>query len=369
MRVLTVDLNGLELSMRGPKGRERIKINNGYPETELSKEIFSQLGLMHLIAPYLPQKVYTNFPLSSQITDLINAMYKYDDCKPPVFKTPSTIQDKHFCDLSTNPGKASVAYSAGKDSLWNMWWAQEKYGSDNVATVHINGLNINVASFEREYSKRQEKELGFKHFHIIDLTNSSKNTGYNTMRSRDMFLAGLIIPSALEFGASKIITEGFAEAKPTEPFSGLEENMKYFNRIIRDLGIAVQVAWRNKKEMDVIKDLLENTPDWLPHVYNCFSAPCYRPPIRRSWEKKTPTFKLYDSQCGSCVKCRITNLARILYDPQMKNVKIEDIKTYLENTVKWVRERRVELADMLEGSFIRDLKLALKKYGLALTVE
>lgn len=364
MRVLKVSFNpsGLKLSMQGPKGRERLEITGGYPDTPLSRGVFSQLGLMHLIAPYLPRKVQADFSLTKEIKDLIGAMYKSESQSPPKFQTPKDSSD--FSGPKTNSNKVTVAYSAGKDSMWNMWWTQEEYEHDNVLGVHINGLNRNNACREREYTERQIRECRFKNFQIIDLTNSSRNTGYGTMRSRDMFLAGLIVPAALEFGASKIITEGFAEEKTTEPFSGQAKNMRYFNKVLHKLGIPVQVAWRDKKEMEIIKDLLENKPDWLPHVYNCFSAPCYQPFLKRSWEKRTPTFPLYDSQCGSCVKCRITNLARILYDPKMENVKREDIQAYLENTAKWIQGRKVELADMIEGSFLRDFKIAAKKYGV-----
>ena len=184
------------------------------------------------------------------------------------------------------------------------------------------------------------------------------------MRSRDMFLAGVITSPALEFGASQIITEGFAEEKETDPFSGQAKYMRYFNRILSSLGIPVQVTWRDKEEMDIVKDLLDNCPDWLPHVYNCFAAPCYTPNLRRAWAKRAPTFPLYDSQCGSCVKCRITNVARVLYDPTMETVKEKDIKIFLENTGKWIRTNRIRLAELIEGSFLRDFKAACKKFDV-----
>ena len=370
MRVLRVGFNcsELELSMKGPKGKERLQIRGGYPDTPLSQQLFSQLGLMHLVAPYLPPRISTDFRVLPEIKKLIGAMYRSEDHKPPTIQMPNDEVEFMSSIPQTESNRAVVAYSAGKDSMWNMWWAQEKYGPENVMAVHISGLNRNNGSNERDYSLWQKEELGFKNFQIIDLLNSSQNTGYEIMRSRDMFLSGIMIPQTLEFGASKIITEGFAEEKPTEPFSGQSKNMRYFNTILHELGIPVRVSWRDKKEMGIIKDLLVNRPDWLSYVHNCFSAACFKVNTRRSWERNAPTFPLYKSQCGSCPKCRITNLARVLYDSTMNSVRVKDIEIFLKTTVKWVRDRRIKLADLLEGSFVRDLKKALRKYGLDLEI-
>lgn len=363
MKQLFVTLNGLQLTLDGPSGREKLGINGDYPNAPLSQSIFSQLGLMHLVAPYLPDMVSANFPVSKPMKKLIGAMYKSENRKPPTLKTPEN--DMRFSSPKTDANKVAVAYSAGKDSLWNMWWAQEKFGTENVLAVHINGLNRANAPRERMYSERQRAKLGFDNFKVINLHNGSRSRGYGVMRSRDMFLVGITIPHALEFGASKIIIEGFAETQPTEPFSGQASNMRFFSQIIQELGIPVSVAWRNRQEMDVMRDLLEHRPEWVPHVCNCFSAPCYQPGIRRYWQRSAPTFSLYDSQCGSCVKCRITNLGRILYDPNIKAVKTEDVQTFLKNTANWMRINRERLADMIEGSFTRDFRRACKQHNLS----
>ncbi len=256
-----------------------------------------------------------------------------------------------------------VAYSAGKDSMWNMWWALREYGPENVMAFHISGLNRNNASHEREFCLRQQKEFGFKNFKIVSLLNSSRNTGYRTMLSRDIFLSGVAIPVALEFGAQKIITEGFAETGSAEPFSGQPGNIGFFNKILHQLGIWVQVSWRNRLEMDTVKDLFESKPEWMPHVCNCFASPHHFPSRRAYWVAKAPSFKLYDSQCGSCVKCRIVNLGRILYDTNLKVLE-KDIVWFLQNTDNWARTNRIKLRDMIGGSFSRDFKIACVKYGV-----
>jgi len=371
MERASVTYHDYEVEIFGSKRRERLKISGDYPKSQLAESVFSQLGLMHLVAPYLPEQIRTNFWVSDPMRRLIGAMYRSEKRGMPCFifnidadNDTGNSQPGLRTHSRTHSGRAVVAYSAGKDSMWNMWWAQEKYGRDNVMAIHIGGLNRSNGSKEREYAARQARELGFKNFRTIDLLNSSQNTGYQIMRSRDMFLVGVIIPIALEFGASKIITEGFSETGPDEPFTGQEKSTIYFNKILREMGIPVRVVWRNRNEMDVLKDLFTNHPDWLPHVCNCFSVPCYQPNLRRSWKRRAPTFKLYDSQCGSCVKCRITNLGRIFYDPKTRNVSVEDICVYLRNTAEWIRVNGERLKDVIGGSFMRDFRGASKKYGL-----
>jgi len=319
---------------------------------------------MHLIAPYFPKEIKTNFDVNKKVQSLIGAMYESERHNQPCFRAEGNIfnLDIPFKNLSSNAERVAVAYSAGKDSMWNLWWAQEKYGAENVLVVHVSGLNKGVGSREAEYVRKQQQEFGFPYLKIINLLNDSKNSGHKVMRSRDIFLAGIIIPSALEFGASKIITEGFEDVDETELFSGKEENMACFNKILDEIGIPVQVAWRNQGEMECVKDLFLHRPGWMPHVSNCFAPPCYLVSLRRNWQKKFPGFPLYDSQCGFCIKCRIINLGRILWDSAIRDVKTEDVIAYLKDTAGWINANRARLIDMIEGSFLNTFKKACEKY-------
>ncbi len=364
MKNLEVNYRGnFELSMQGPEGQERIKVKSKYPDTGLSRFLFTNLGLMHMIAPYLPHKISPNFWIASQMKDLIAAMYKSENLNPPLVHA---LDGLGFPFLNADSKKVAVAYSAGKDSMWNLWWAREKYGPENVLAVHIRGLNRGQTSEEFEYAKKQQKKIGFE-LETIELLNGSRNSGFEVMRSRDMFLAGIIIPVAIEWGASKVIIEGFAEADPREMFTGQEKNMKYFNEILASLGIPVQVDWRSdRKEMDAVKDLLVHQPDWLSHVCNCFSNPAYKIFLRKSWVNRTPRLAriFYDSQCGSCVKCRIINIVRILYDSKMGRIPKQEIHTYLKNTAQWIKKKYPTHADMIEGSFLDYFNQAVEKYNL-----
>lgn len=356
------------LSMKGPKRLETLSIEKNYPWDGFSQNLFASLGTMHLVAPYLPKVITVNFNVPEPLAALINAMYRFEGRgKPPVLiSTESSAKLAPTLPLfSKGSKKVAIAYSAGKDSMWNLWRAAKKYGIDNVLAVHVRNLNKNNGSDELKYTLRQQKIFGFKNLEIIELKNGSLNTGFQTMRSRDMFLMGLTIPVALKFGATQILTEGFYGAQADEPFfTGAEENMRYFNEVLTNLGIPIKVAWKNRNEMHVIKDLFENCPNWMPHLCNCFTIPVYKGTQRKLWQKRTPTFPLYDSQCGVCVKCKIVNLARILYDPEAKKISPKDILAFLRLTDNWVRDKRVKRSDMIEGAFMDDFKRACSLYGI-----
>ncbi|MDP3947120.1 MAG: hypothetical protein Q8Q41_00295 [bacterium] len=361
---MKVTYEGLALTLHAPGGRERLALTGGYPTSLFGRFLFAQLGLMHLAAAHLPPVLEPDFWVAPEIARLIGAMYRWDGKRPPKIRSGNDFFKMEYVLPKTDPKKVAVSYSGGKDSIWNLWHTSRDRGMENVLLVHVHGLNCANASRELAYTRRQQQAYGVPHLRVIDLVNSSGLKGYRVMRSRDIFMAALAIPPALEFGASKVYIEGFAETSDTEPFSGQERNMRFFNHTLHALGVPVRVAWKNRTEMGVMEDLLLHKPEWLPHVVNCFSAPLYQPGIRRSWARNAPSFPLYDSQCGSCVKCRITNLGRLLHDKELRcTTRPEDIRYFLANTVAWTRRKGLTHEDMIGGSFTRDLRRAKKLFA------
>lgn len=362
---MRVTSEGLALTLHAPGGRERLVVTGGYPNTLFARFIFSQFGLMHLAAAHLPSVLDVDFWIAPEVARLIGAMYRSEDKRPPKIRSGDDFFKMEYILPKTDPKKAGVLYSGGKDSIWNLWHTSRDRGMENVLLAHVHGLNTSNSSHELAYTLRQQKAYGVPHLRVLDLVNSSGLRGYQVMRSRDIFMAALAIPPALEFGASKVYIEGFAETRSTEPFSGQARNMRLFNHTLRELGIPVQVAWKNRTEMGVMEDLLRHKPEWLPHVVNCFSALLYKPGLRRSWARNAPTFPLYDSQCGSCVKCRITNLGRVLHDEELRRrTQPEDIRYFLTNTIAWMRGKGITHADMIGGSFTREFKRACREFSV-----
>jgi len=360
----------LELTMQRETGRkERIGIRSEYPQTEATIGVFRSLALMYLVSPYLPEKITTDFFVPQVFRELIEDMYLCESKEKPLF----LLTDPRFAkkpepyykfDGEVGDGKSVVTFSGGKDSLWNLDWLVREQGLSNVLGVHFERINQGVSSEELKATLRQHEQIGFP-LEVIDLLNSSKNSGKNIMRARDMFLVGLSIPYAYEFEASKIILEGGFykdDLVKNEPFTCYESAWNVFNRTLSSLGIPVEASWRDSDGMSTVKDLITNRPEWLPLVYNCFAPEVYKPERRRKWQKVAPTFPLFDSQCGSCVKCRELNIARIAFDPSIEKAKTEDIREYIRDTKRWAKKHELDMVDFLAGAFLEQLNKMASKY-------
>lgn len=349
---------------------ERMGIRNEYPNTELSRTLFQSLGLMYLISPYLPGEITTDFYVPHPFQNLIKAMYEKEGSDGPKFKLTdpklAKTRDPFFKYGKLEDDRVSLTYSGGKDSMWNLDWLSREYSMKNVLVVHFGQMNHVASSQELHATLKQQKEIGFP-LGIVDLLNSSKNGGKNIMRARDMFIVGVTVPLALDFQASKVFLEGGFNPLGTpkgEPFTTYEEAWQFFNKIFSSLGIPVEASWRDSDGMNTVRELITNRPDWVSLIYNCFSPECYKPQRVGKWNRIAPTFPLIDGQCGSCVKCRELNIARIKYDPQVLKAKPEDIKAYIKDTIRWSKEHKDDLADIIGGTFTTQLAELAEKYGV-----
>ena len=360
----------LELVMYRDCGhRERLGIRNEYPETEATIGVFRSLALMYLVSPYLPEKITTDFFVPEVFRNLIREMYQCEGHEEPSFLlTDFTLAKQKeprftFEDMAEER-KTVLTYSGGKDTLWNLDWLARERGLENILGVHIKRINKGVSTEELKASQRQHEQIGFP-LEVVDLLNSSNNTGKKIMRARDMFIVGLAIPYAQKFGASQIFLEGGFykdDSVKNEPFTCYESAWKIFNDTLKTLGIPVEAAWHDSDGMNAVKELAENRPNWLPLIHNCFSPEVYKPERRRKWNKVAPTFPLFESQCGSCVKCRELNIARIAFDPSIKTANPEDIRTYIKDTIRWTKEHRLDMEDFLAGAFSEQLSTLALKY-------
>lgn len=364
--------NKFELTMCREQGhKERIGIRSEYPETEATAGVFRSLSLMYLVSPYLPEKITTDFFVPEVFRNLIDEMYNCEGHENPEFCLTDSLLAKqgepiYANDAEFNDNKSVLTYSGGKDSMWNLDWLVREKGLENVLGIHFKRINPGVSLEELKATQKQQEIIGFP-LEVIDLLNSSKNTGKNIMRARDMFIVGLSIPYAQKFGASHIILEGgfFKDNLiKNEPFTCYESAWKIFNNTLMSLGIPVEAAWRDSDGMSAVKDLSENRPDWLPLIHNCFSPEIYKPERRNKWSKVAPSFPLFESQCGSCVKCRELNIARIAFDPTIKEARYEDIRTYIKDTMRWANEHRQDMVDFLAGAFSEQLSSLAVKYDL-----
>ncbi len=357
---LDPDRLALALTRRGQKKSERLRIEGDYPQTPMTRWLFSQIGLMHLIAPHFPSRIRTDFPVFPQTRALIAAMYRFENKKkkPPEFSSPYDGA-LPFLPFTMDAGRMLVEYSGGKDSMWHQARAIDRVGEENVLAVHISGLGQGVASGERKAAIAQAKRFAFSHFRIVELKRSSKEKGAAVLRSAKIFDATLVLPLAVQFGATRIITE---EPGGGPYFTGNYESMEHFNGFLEDSGIPVRVGWWKRPKGGVVKALINLRPGWLPEVHNCFRRQNWKWSTRRSWLKRTPTFLPFRHACGSCFKCRLTRLGWLLYGPHRANNK--DAVYFIRDSEKWARDRQDDAGDLIGGSFTLYLERCRQRYGL-----
>ena len=116
--------------------------------------------------------------------------------------------------------------------------------------------------------------------------------------------------------------------------------------------------------MAVFRDLFTHVPRWMPHTCSCYTPPARKARPRRRWARVAPTFPLYPSQCGSCVKCRVTNVARVLYDGATRSGDPAGLRAFLEDTDRWM-DRTDTPPHLFPEGFRDELQAALDQHLVA----
>jgi len=132
---------GREIISESVKGCERLAILGKYPDTSLERFAFSQFGPMHLVAAKLPRVIRADFFVALPMRQLIARMYASERRRAPHFDVRGSRPVDFGVMYPPSSGKIAIAYSGGKDSIWNLWRAEKKYGPANTLAAHIHGLN------------------------------------------------------------------------------------------------------------------------------------------------------------------------------------------------------------------------------------
>lgn len=335
---------------------EKLRVGGDYPKTALAEHLFHSFGLLQIVAPLLPSVIKTDFPVLEIAKSLTEAMYLCEGRQAPDWHVPG-FEQQTGQGVAAPGSKAVVTYSGGKDSMWNLMHTRDE-GYEPLA-VHIRGLNQSVARSEHKDVLKQQALMQFP-LAVVDLENSSLQKGRLIVRSRDVFLTALAVPLALEYGADKIYLEGaVAPDTPGTQFCLRASTWETYNELLKQAGLPVQMVGTDRGEIDSIRDLLEQHPDWMPLVSNCFTMTGLRESVAGKFleaapssRNRQPKFPLYDSQCARCLKCRTVNLTRVLYDPIMQNPELRpDIAFFLQDTTKWLKGKRREIADIMDPGF------------------
>ncbi len=341
--------------------------NKDYLYDEKSEFLFSQFGTMHMVSGLLPEKItLVNYKLEKRVGDFIKRMYKTSGKPfPKIISRRGDIPGISYLKQEVLPlddKGVIVPFSSGKDSVYHFLNALKNKQSPHL--VHIRNLNISCCSEEKKYA---EKYAAWKKVRLdmVHLKNGTPRNGFETMKSRDMFLVALMIPYAFQYGARNIAIEGFGDETDFDLFSGQEKYMREFNQLLYALGFLIDIVWDDKKEWEILEIMIREYPLDLAHTNSCFSYPLLKDRMQKKifWSKY-PRFPFYEAQCGGCFKCFIINLARIAFDKKLRCSK-KVLGRYVLRAEKWLTEKiRKKGSHYEDPTFLFVLRLAKEKVGL-----
>ncbi|MEO0334762.1 MAG: hypothetical protein AAF202_00090 [Pseudomonadota bacterium] len=353
--------------------------------SSLFEVLFKGFGLMYMIAPSLPVEVQTNFSVRQEVQSFILDMYQHEQHTIRNYASPRfalTREQDNWPTAgswSTSGQRAVVLHSGGKDSAEAIFAAAERVGAGDihkgieaVTTIHFDGLNHPNSAGEARAAREQARVMGLENAHFLPVTNSSGNTGHGIIRARDFFLLAMATSFAVDEGADRIWTEG--EQENDSPFfGGTEKAFEKFNRTLTALNVPVMATWTNMaSEVDVVSSLLKYQRDTgisvLPQVFSCFSPEIYARQYRRNWTERTrilgeKMLAVTQGNCGSCVKCRLTNLVYLIEDllpeltlsaqadEDLAATLKTDLEYVLQNLVNWQVRSKGKYSDFLDSRF------------------
>lgn len=338
--------------------------NFGHDTPEAAQDLLRTVMVAHLIAPYFPKVIETNFDIT--YGNFLAELYHHYGYKPPriqmgsdqiipAYPKPTDADFAHIPNAS--------AHSGGLDSVYRLVRFLER--GEAVLVVHLRNLNAKGNYAEANASQRQCEAWGLS-YNQVRLKNSSGNYGFDTMRTRDLLLSLLVAVSAKPHGVRRVVIEGGMGSDPKEAhFSEYAPAWEMFNSLLKGLGLDIEVEGVDPGDIETIEEIIrlekELGLDILPLVQNCFSAPFQVHSNRRKWERLTPVIAKNspDHWCGSCLKCRRMTLGRIYYaDPRLKYLSQGEIDSFVADTFDWMR-KYPHNRDLLSGSFVAHLN-ALK---------
>ena len=330
----------------------------GVPEEGMG--LMRTVMVAHLIAPFFPKIVETNFGVTEKV--FIDELYKYYGYRPPIFKMSEEIRIEKQKEEGEDLQKVEYAsaHSGGLDSAYRLALMQEK--KKPVVAVHLRNLNRKGNHEEFVASKKQCEEWKIP-YELVRLRNNSKNDGFDTMRTRDFLLAIVSAVTVYPYGVSKVLVEGDMVEDPTKShFSENAGAWKMFNKLIAEANLKMEVEGVDVGDIETVGEVIRLEKslgmEIIPLVQNCFSATYQLPNSRRKWVRETPQIAKNSSEhwCGSCLKCRRMTMGRLLYqDPRFESVPKEEIAYFVKDTYDWLRKYRHN-GDLVTASFLKHLE-------------
>jgi hypothetical protein len=357
--------NPFAMEANGPDKVHRLSIEEpldfGHDTSPDAQDLMRTVMLAHLIAHLFPRTIDTNFPIRS--TEFLYELYDYYGYQPPVIRKSSDQIVPNYRQSDRKNYKVidtASTHSGGLDSAYRI--TRQLANGEKVLAVHLRNLNPKGNYMEAEASRRQ-CELWNVPYRQIKLKNSSGNTGFDTMRTRDMFLGYSVAIIAAPHRVRQVLIEGgMSPDRQSHHFSENSDSWTMFNCMIRDVGLNLEVVGVDPGDIETVSEIISLEQqlgiDILPLIQNCFSAPFQLPSNRKKWQRETPYIAENSPAqwCGSCHKCRRTTLGRIVgNDPGFRGVPEPEIAYFVRDTYDWIR-KYPHNANLLSPSFLRHLK-------------
>src|SRR4030042_5147102 len=286
--------------------------------------LYYNIGVFYSIAPnYFPKKILLNRPIDNKIIDIINLYYKRVDLESPDITQEGEelfIPSSYLISYK----KVIIGISGGKDSIYALVKAIEKYGKDNVVAVYIDNIMGICPEQERSASITICKMLDV-HLVSIKIKNSFKKHRGVLNGAEISMAAALMIPVALYYGAYSVIMgtieserDIFNVQPPT--FSETMPVIELFNEFLVNIGIDIKMVSGVPDIKTPLIYLMQNYPNIMAETVSCMMLSGFLVSHRRRAIKNYPEFPFYKRMCGVCAKCMMINTFRMKYQDDVKQL-------------------------------------------------
>lgn len=331
----------------------------GQGATEETQNLMRSMMAAHLLAPEMPEKIYTNFDF--HFPEVLENLYRYyEKKKPRIVKIAEQVRPViRNSEVTGKIYETTTSHSGGLDSVYRITKLLER--GETPLAVHLKNLNAKGNAWEAKASEEQCRDWKVPYL-SVKLRNGSGSTGFDTMRTRDLLLALAVATESAPNKVKNILIEGGMGNSADFHFSENSDVWIWFNKLLKETGLDVEVVGVDPGDIETIGEIIVLEKKLglsiLPMVQNCFSAPFQVQNNRRKWERETPSIANFSSDhwCGSCHKCRRMTLGRIYYqDPRFKKISQKEIDYFVQDTYRWMKIYPNN-ADLLSESFLKHLE-------------
>jgi len=361
--IILSEKNSFDLKSQDIKGNHSLAIVEpdifGQGTTKETQDLMRSMMATHLLAPVMPEKIYTNFDF--HFSELLEALYEYyGKKKPRIVKLSEQVKPKIRNPVAVGEiYDQATSHSGGLDSVYRIAKLLEK--EEVPLAVHLKNLNAKGNFLESRASEEQCTAWGVPYI-SVKLRNGSGSTGFDMMRTRDLLLALTVAIESAPNKVKTVLIEGGMGNSRDFHFSENADVWIWFNKLLKDTGLDLEVVGVDPGDIETIGEIIDLEKKLglsiLPMVQNCFSAAFQVGNNRRKWERETPAIAEHSSYhwCGSCLKCRRMTLGRLFYnDPRFKNITKDEIAYFVKDTYSWL-EKYKNNADLISKSFLTHLE-------------